>query len=125
MIYFNAIKEATKNVELEYGWNKPQTFIVLIPVISLVFLKIQIYHLKDKLKLDYPNYRARNQFYNLWESREYKKIEDICKWHKLGSHIQSIALCALSCFNPLFLLPMVFSICELSYTLVLENFRGE
>jgi hypothetical protein len=108
MINFHTIKQSI--IEMEYGWKKPRSLIILVPGLSLIFQKIQVSHLISTLK---ASYQKPDQFSALLNSREYAKLDTIYKWHTLGSLIQTISLLALTTLNPVFLLPAAFSIYEM------------
>lgn len=107
MVNFQSIKQTIINTD--YGWNKPLSFIVLVPGASLIFQKIQVAHLISTLNLIY---QKPDQFRALINSREYAKLDTLYQWHYVGSLIQIITLLVLSKLNPLFLLPTAISIYE-------------
>lgn len=108
MINFHTIKQNI--IDMEYGWKKPQSLIILVPGLSLIFQKIQTSHLLNILK---ETYQTSDQSSALINSREYKKLDSIYQWHVLGSLIQTISLVALSIWNPVFLVPAAFSTYEM------------
>lgn len=109
MLNFQAIRQSIINTD--YGFDKPKSLIVLVPIASLIFQKIQVSNLINTLK---NTYTRPHQCLDLINSREYKKLNTVHNWHVLGSLIQTISLLFLINFHPLFLIPAVFSIYELS-----------
>lgn len=111
MVSFQAIKQNIVN--MEYGLSKPSSLIVLFPVVSLIFRRMQVSHLLKTLQDTNPGPTE------LYKSTVYKKFETIYKAHALGSLIQTISLIFLSKYQPLFVLPIACSIYEL-----LSSLRG-
>ncbi len=109
MINFQTIRQNIINTE--YGFDKPKSLVVvLVPIVSLIFKKIQVSNLMSTLK---ATYTRPVQFSDLLDSREYTKIGTLHKWHAVGSLIQTISLLSLLTINPLFLIPAAFSMYEL------------
>ena len=111
MVSLQAIKQNIVN--MEYGLSKPSSLIVLFPVVSLIFRRMQVSHLLKTLQDTNPGPTE------LLKSSVDKKFETIYKAHALGSLIQTISLVFLSKYQPLFALPIAFSIGEL-----LSSLRG-
>lgn len=107
MITLNAIRQNI--ISMEYGFTKPKSLVVLIPVVSLIFQKIQVS--EHMLTLN----TASNTSYEYWavDNPQHLKLDSIYKWHGIGSLIQTIILVSLLTFHPLFLIPTVFSIYEM------------
>ena len=105
-------------VDTKYGWAQPGSLIVLVPIMSLIFQKIQVAHIQETLS-GYPV----EQMESLRQSLEFKKLDTIYAWHTLGSLIQTIVLLALSRIYPLFLIPASCAIYELCCSFVKLNTR--
>lgn len=112
MINCAAIKQSVLN--MEYGFNRPESSIVLVPIVSLIFRKYQISHLVHTLK---TTYTTPDQASFLLNSHSYQKINTIHKWHIFGGAVQTIFLVFLVAVHPLFLLPAAISFYELCSSL--------
>lgn len=108
MIHFQSIKQHI--LEMEYGFNRPKSLVVLIPGVSLIFLQIQASALRQTLN---ETYTKLDELSALSENPAYAKLDTIHTWHALGSLAQVILLLFLSTFHPLCLIPAAFSFYEL------------
>jgi hypothetical protein len=73
--------------QIDYAWNKPQTYMVLVPGLSTVILKIQLTNVFQKLHMGVSrpaNIAAANNASNRYAA--------ICKWHLRGSLLQTGAM---------------------------------
>ncbi len=67
--------------DIDYKWTNPKTYVVLVPVLSLIVQKVQLSNLlplpksDDQKKLDAAS----------------RKFCDVCKWHLRGSMVQTLA----------------------------------
>jgi hypothetical protein len=80
-IDFSSIRKKIENID--YGWTKPQTYLILVPGLSILIQKIQI---ASTLPLP-PS--AETSPEAIAKSR---KFADICKWHLRGSLAQMVVL---------------------------------
>jgi|694.fasta_scaffold04683_7 hypothetical protein len=86
-------------INMQYGWTKPATLVVLIPVVSLIVQRMQLNHLQ--------------QAQDIQRKSKIDRLDTINKWHTFGSLIQTICLIALSFFYPLLLVPAAISIIQM------------
>jgi len=107
------IKESLK--EIDYSPNKPLSYLVFVPGLSLLIQKVQFTRIRPFLdsldRLDRPTNAEAADTYNL-HSRQYANI---CTWHLRGSIAQvAISALAVSLFaNSWFLLPAALAGYEL------------
>lgn len=73
-----------KLVKIEYGKSNPSTYMVFIPVLSLIVQKIQMAHLL-------PLKNAQNQGSYSQQNSISLKLINVCKWHLRGSMVQTVA----------------------------------
>lgn len=105
-MYFSGIKQSLESID--YAWFKPQTYFVLIPVLSLIIRKIQLANI---LPLNLPVTPQNIDQINA----KSRRFANICKWHLRGSMIQMAAsIIAIKVFAaPLFSLLALPAIYEL------------
>lgn len=110
MLAFSNIRQNLENID--YSWNKPQTYLVFVPGLSLIIQKIQFSKVLPLIDDVTPS--------NIQEAAsKSKKFTEICKWHLRGSLIQlTVALIAIHIFAiPFFSLIVIFAGCELIDTI--------
>lgn len=110
MINLAAINQAIQNID--YSWAKPETYVVLIPGLSLIVQKIQ---LATTLPLNNnPSINTVRQ-----ADAQARKFTNICKWHLRGSMTQLVAAMIAIKFisKPVFLLLSLVATYELLDTL--------
>jgi hypothetical protein len=105
------------NVYSPLTWNM-QTLTVFIPGVSLMIQKIKISDISRILKDRYKEPIC--SIPEMLKDHSYRKLENICEWHVLGSVTQIIYLFVLSLFNPLFFIPCTCSFYNL-YRALDEN----
>lgn len=102
---FSKIRQNLENID--YAWTKPQTYLVLVPGLSLIIQKIQLANTLPLID-------------NVTEQAKSRKFANICKWHLRGSMIQITAsIIAIKVFAvPLFSLLAILATYELVDTLM-------
>ena len=103
-VSISGIKQAIEK-NIDYSWTKPQTYLVLVPVISLIIQKVKFA----------KEFNLINSDNNKEKSIVSKDFANICKWHLRGSMMQMIvAIVALvfSAVNPIFALIAIISAYE-------------
>ncbi len=97
----SSLRQSIENIN--YAWNKPQSYLVLIPGISLLVQKIQLAKILPSIeKMRPPIIDDRNQDDNVSEDEVIvKKYSNISKWHVKGSLMSLIGSIALISINPL------------------------
>ena len=89
------ISNIRQNIEnIEYAWNKPASYLVLVPGLSLLIQKIQFANYKE----GHPP-EVESKFFN------------ICRWHVRGALVK-VAIAVGLLAAPLFSLLVVLSIFE-------------
>jgi hypothetical protein len=108
---FSGIRQNLENID--YAWTKPQTYLVLVPGLSLIVQKIQLANTLPLIN----NITQQNIAQADAKSR---KFANICKWHLRGSMIQITAsIIAIKVFAvPLFSLVAILATYELVDTLI-------
>ncbi len=96
--------------KIDYSWNKPQTYLVLVPGLSLLIEKIKSTNLKPFINNDWNNKSVA-------PNEKSKEFANMCKWHLRGSLIQMACIGAITVYAlPLFSLLSLLPICEALYT---------
>lgn len=101
-----------QKLDIDYGWQKPEIYMVFVPGLSLVIQKMQM----AKVLPLTPN-KERNSS-DVAANDKAKKFIDICKWHLRGS-ITQVLVCtvAVKVFAlPVFSLIALVSLYEMSDT---------
>ena len=108
---FSIIKQSLERID--YAWFKPQTYLVLVPGLSLIIQKVQLAN-------TLPLITDVNQSNVVQADAKSRQFVNICKWHWAGSMIQiAVSIIAIQAFaTPLFLLLAILATCELAYTLI-------
>ncbi len=88
---FSGIRQSLENID--YAWNKPQTYLVLVPGLSLIIKNIQLAEVLPLPPINNVILISPNEAIQLEASS--RKFATICKWHFGGSIIQMIA-CAVA-----------------------------
>jgi hypothetical protein len=83
-----------QNLEnIDYAWNKPQTYFVFVPVLSLIIQRIQLAATLPLIDNSTPQNVAE-------ADAKSRKFVNICKWHLRGSMLQLIfSIVALKFFS--------------------------
>lgn len=105
MVNLQTIRQSI--IKIDYGFNNPKSLLVLCPGVSLICQKIQMGALIETLE---NRYHKPHKIEEICTSDEFYKIRKICKWHLLGSLIQTISLLFLANVQPLFLIPAAISL---------------
>ena len=108
---FSGVRQSLEKID--YAWTKPQTYLVLVPGLSLIIQKIQ---LANTLPLiNDVTLEGMSQ-----ADAKSRKFANICKWHLRGSMIQIAAsVIAIKIFAvPLFSLLAILATYELVDTLI-------
>lgn len=102
---------------IDYASTKPQTYLVLVPGLSLIIQKIQ---LANTLPLPVIGNEMLMQPQATQLDASSRKFANICKWHLRGSMIQIVAsVIAVKAFAaPLFSLLAILATYELVDTLI-------
>lgn len=107
---FSGIKQSLANID--YSLNKAQTYLVLVPGLSLVIRKIQLANVLPLINNVLPN--QMQNFALAPADTSSRKFARICGSHLLGSTIQLIAIYAAGVFvSPLFFLLAIPSLYEM------------
>ena len=108
---FSGIRQSLESID--YAWFKPQTYLVLVPGLSLIIQKVQLANTLPLIN----NVTQQNVAQADAKSR---KFGNICKWHLRGSMIQIAAsVIAIKVFAvPLFSLLAILATYELVDTLI-------
>ena len=108
---FSGIRQGLESID--YAWVKPQTYLVLVPGLSLIIQKVQLANTLPLIN----NVTQQNVAQVDAKSR---KFANICKWHLRGSMIQIAAsVIAIKVFAvPLFSLLAILASYELVDTLI-------
>ena len=107
-----SIRQSIENID--YAWNKPQTYLVLVPVLSLLIQKVQIAALKLFIPRPQTPHDATTQLAKL------DKFKKITVWHIAGSCVQFTAsIIATNVFaTHWFLIISGFAVAEATYTFI-------
>jgi hypothetical protein len=106
--------------DIDYSWDKPKTYLVFIPGLSLLIQKIQLANtlpLTNTLNVTVQNHLQVNE--------QSRRFMNICKWHFRGSVIQIIvSVIARKFFDSSFLsIITVVASYELG-NIVFENYKN-
>jgi hypothetical protein len=89
---FESIKQNLANID--YAWNKLETYVVFIPGLSLVVQKIQLAAVLPWINGEVINPQNADQ-----ANLKSRKFLNICKWHLRGSMVQiMVSLIAIKLF---------------------------
>lgn len=110
----HSIREKLENID--YGWSKPQSYLIFVPGLSLLIQKVQLAQILPLREED--DVTAENHFQ---VDLNTKKFVEIHKWHLRGSAIQLMAsiMAIQACSLPIFSLIALLSMGQFVYTSIL------
>ena len=118
----------TQLENISYEWKKPQTYLVLVPGLSLIIQKIQLSSTlplinkftQQKANDTLPLIHKVTQQNADEENSNSRKFANICKWHLRGSMIQIVvSIIAIKVLaSPIFALITLLAAYEMADTLI-------